>query len=1065
MKNVFECNFTKLNKVRIYMNKRFWKRAGVAVGGVVLASYTLFLAAPLILNPIVNNYSGEISKIVKESSGLDAKIDGIKFITTPKLTAGFKVQNFKLVTLKDEEVLNADNFQVKMSLLPLLARQIRVDAVQLKSADVYIKMGHDGHLDIEKYFPKSKTTDENKEENVQPIVLPFGLKLSNHLPDIRVGNYNVVLTDGVNKYVLSGEKTEITNFILNKHVKVVANGKMVLRDREQFNYNLKIFNKIMPDIELNDLVCNPQAEEEKKEDASLVDVIGILDGIYQYKLTANADADLTIAADDIKGVAKVSNVSLINLPPSSANLKFKGNNIDIDSDIYTAVGEVSKLNGSVKTGSKPKIDMNFKSAAQISNILKIVKDVAMIFNIKDLQTLSANGKLDADFNIKSDLKSVKSSGYLKIPSANLYYGLYKIGVDKINADVRLDNNNINIQNIGFSILNQPLRFYGTISEDAVSDLHLTANRLNLKGLIVAVGQAALLKDNNVNSGTVSMNVDIKGKLDKINPVVKINLENLNIKNVPSNTVLKAPHTVVNIISDGKTFEGNAKSTNLLAINPAAKVSIPNLLANIREEEIEITQTPVTVEKINLNVSGKIKNYLKEKITLDFVTTGDIKSNLVGDVNVAKQTLGLTYATKAPSTIVVPMFDKSKMTFEGNIGITGSVFNPIVKGNVSVPSLNIPEIPVNMTNLALKLNGPILKGSATLEKFASGGIVAEVLTTDFALKGENFYLNNLKGTAFNGKVNGNIIYNLNNAKTKVEFKGEGLNALKAVYGATGIKDALTGTLGFDTNLTLTVADYNEMMNSMKGNLSFEIKNGAFGSIGRLENFLQADNIINSALLKSTVATITKAVGVADTATFTSLNGKLTFSNGWAELNPVKSTGPLLAYYVKGRYNLVNGNAILVILGRLDGSIVAKLGPIGQLSATKLLSYIPKFGASTASFVNTLTASPKNEAVSQIPALTNGSTTYKDFKVIHSGIAGKASSIKSFKWLTDVDTSAIETRSLKETITDIKTSVGDDVTNTVKSVTDAITTSKEQWNTTKDQLKNSAEELKNLFRSGK
>ena len=30
----------------------------------------------------------------------------------------------------------------------------------------------------------------------------------------------------------------------------------------------------------------------------------------------------------------------------------------------------------------------------------------MTFNIKDLQTLSANGKLDADFNIKSNLTKI-----------------------------------------------------------------------------------------------------------------------------------------------------------------------------------------------------------------------------------------------------------------------------------------------------------------------------------------------------------------------------------------------------------------------------------------------------------------------------------------------------------------------------------------------------------------------------------------------------------------------------------------------------------------------------------
>ena len=39
----------------------------------------------------------------------------------------------------------------------------------------------------------------------------------------------------------------------------------------------------------------------------------------------------------------------------------------------------------------------------------------------------------------------------------------------------------------------------------------------------------------------------------------------------------------------------------------------------------------------------------------------------------------------------------------------------------------------------KLNGPILKGHATVGKFASGGIVAENCSSDFLMKGTNFYL--------------------------------------------------------------------------------------------------------------------------------------------------------------------------------------------------------------------------------------------------------------------------------------------------------------------------------------
>lgn len=1052
------------------MNKKIWAKAGITLAGVLGATYITFLAAPLFVNPIVNKYIPEITKSIKDMTGLNSNLEEVTLVTTPKLTAGLRVKKFELLEPNNNKILTADNFRVKMSLIPIFAKKIEIDAVQLDNLSANILINNDGSFVVEKYFPQSSETEE-----AEPMqALPFGLKLSNHLPNITVGAYDVTLTDGIDKYVVNGNKTEISDFILNKSVKVKASGNAVLKGREQFSYNVKVLNKIMPDMELNDLVFNPTKDDDNTPKADVkVDIISILKGIYANNLTAKADADLVITNDGIKGYADLSNLSVINLPKSNLKLKFKDKKINIDSNIYTAANEVSKLYGVVKTGKNTNIDINLKSKVEIANILKIVKDIALIFDIKDLQTLSANGKLDADFNIKSDLKTVKSNGYLRIPNADVYYGLYKIGVDKINADVSLANNNIDIKNIGFTILNQPLKLYGTVTSDAVSDLHLTANNLSLKGLLVAAGQAVLMKDNQVNSGTVSMKADIQGKLDKINPVINLNLNNINIKNVPASTSVIAPATTLNITSDGKTFGGQAKSSNIRIINPAAKVSIPSVNAQIKENEIVISQTPVTIEKIKTTVSGKITNYLTEKIGLNFVTTGDIKSTLTGDVNIAKQTLNLTYATNELSTIIIPMFDKSKMSFTGNIKIIDSMFNPVLKGNISIPSINIPEIPVSMTNTDIKLDGHILKGNGSVQKFTSGGIVAENLTGDFSLKGENFYLNNVKGNAFNGKVGGNIVYNISNAKTGVEFSGSGLNAERAIYGAVGIKNAISGTLGFDTKLSLTAADYNEMMKSLKGNLSFNIKNGSFGEVGRLDKYLQANNIMTNVLLKSTTTSIINSIAVMDTAKFDYLDGKMTFKNGWADINPMKSSGKLLAYYITGKYNLLNGTTNVVVLGRMDAQLVAKLGPLGQLSANKLLSYIPKFGTATAKVVEALTTNPKGENTSAIPALTSGSTSYEDFKVVFNGGLECKSSVKSFKWLTTVDMSAIENKTLKDSVKDIKSSVGKDVTNTVNStvnsVKDVVSTSKEQWNSTKedwnatrDQFKNSAEEIKNLFK---
>ena len=1016
----------------------------------------------MILNIVIDKYTPQIAGEINKATGLSSGLEELRIVTTPKLTAGLKVKKFELYTPQKEPGLIANNFQVKMSLLPILTKNIRIDVVKLDNADITLKLDSKGELDIIQYFPQSEE-NSNQDMPKTPSYLPFGLKLSNHLPDFHIGSYKVTFTDGKENYFISGGKTDITDFIINKSIKVKGGGKFVLRDREQFEYDIKLFNKIMPDIDLNELVFNPQKNDTENKDTQPVDILSILRGLYDYNVSMNAAIDLKTTKESLDGIVKADNISVINLTPSNANLIFKGNSIDIVSNLYTAKNEVSKINGKITTGKNPFIDMSFKSDAEISNVLEIVKKIALIFNIKDLQTLTANGKINADFNIKSDTKKVNSSGFLKIPAAKLYYGLYKIGIDNINADINLENNNINIKNVGFSVLGQPLKLYGSVSQDAVSDLHLTANKLNLKGLIIALGQAAIMKENPIYSGNVSMDIIIKGKLDKINPLIKVDIDNIDLKNIPLDIRIKAPSTHVNITSDGKVFSGNAQSSNISLVNPALGVTIPNLKANIYENAIEITQTPVTIEKIKTSVSGKITDYLTEKIGLNFVSTGDIKSTLTGDINTTKQTLNLVYSTTDLSTIIIPMFDKSKMSFKGKINITGNMLNPVISGNAHVPSISIPEIPVEMKNMDVKLNGTILHGSASLSEFSSGGIKAENCSSDFELKGVDFYLNNLKGFAFGGKINGNIIYNMSNAKTTVDFHGSGLDAERAAEGATGIKKALTGTLSFNTKLNLTVLDYNEMMKSMKGNLDFNIKNGAFGTIGRFESLLNASNLLNNYILKNTVSAISNATGLASTGTFDNIEGTMSLSDGWANLNYIKSAGKSLCYYVTGKYNLINGTTNINILGRLDAAMVAKLGPIGELSADKLLGYIPKFGNATANILNLITTNPAGEKVDLIPPLTNGSTNYKDFKVVFNGGIESKNSIKSFKWLSKPDLSEMESKSVTETVKDIKSAVTTDVKQNIDNVNEMINTNKQLIKDTSQAIKDTKEQYKNLLKS--
>ena len=1039
------------------MNIKLLARIGIISGGILVGLFLLFLLLPFCLNFFIDKYTPQIVGEINKLTGLSAGLEDVRIVTTPKLTAGLKVKKFELYTPNKEPIFIADNFEVKMSILPILAKNIRIDVIKLDNADVTLKFNKEGDLDLMQYLPKNEeNTAITEKQNLNNNYLPLGLKLSNHLPDIHVGGYKITITDGKDNYIVNGKKTDVTDFIINKSIKIKGTGNVTLKDREQFKYNINLYNKIMPEADLNELVFNPQ-EEEKKAEPQKIDVIGIFKGLYDYKVTANADVDLKTSKESIDGGVSLSKVSIIDLHPSNADLTFKGNTINIDSDIYTAKNEVSTIKGKITTGKKPYADLNVKSDVELGNVLNIVKKFALIFNIKDLQTLTANGGLKADFNIKSDLKTVKSSGFLKVPNSRVYYGAYNIGVDNINADVSLADNNINIKNVSFSILGQPLRIFGTLSSDAVADIHAIADKLSVKGLLVAIGQASLMKDNPIYSGTLSMDAIIKGSLDKINPIIKLSIDNLDLKNIPADLRLKAPSTKVDITSDGKTFGGSANSANVQLINPALTAKTALIKANISPDVIEITQTPVTIEKIKTNISGKITNYLTEKIGLDFVSTGDIKSTLNGDMNIAKQTLNLVYQTTDLSEIIIPMFDRSKLSFKGKINITGNMMNPIISGSATVPSISIPEIPVTMSDMDLKLHGTILHGSGTVKEFASGGIKAQNLASDFELRGMDFYLRNLKGEAFKGKVGGDIVYNLSNAKTKISFKGTGMDAEQAIEGGSGIKNALTGTLGFNTNLTLTVLEYSKMLQSMKGDLNFDIKKGAFGTIGRFEGFLGAGNITQNYFLKNTVTALSNAAGLATTAQFDKMEGKLTFSDGWANLTPVKSAGQSLCYYITGRYNLVNGTTNVAILGRLDAPMVAKLGALGTLNMSSII------GDKAAAVLKILTSNPQGEKTSEIPALTNGSTNYQEFKVSFNGGVDSKSSIKSFKWLKNADMTDLKPQTAKDIVDTVKDAYKNDINTTKEEINNAIEQKKKEIQDAKNQINTTKEDFKNLWNS--
>lgn len=947
------------------------KRFAIGLGIFLVTLYVLFLIVPFFVSGIANSYSPQISKMIEDASGFKVKLDGIRVITTPKLTVGAGVEHVEAALPTGETFLTADNAGGKLSLIPLLVRKIEIDVVGAENVNVNLKVTKDGKFLIENYIPQSS-------EQAEPVTgLPFGFKLSNHLPNIVVKNYNISFIDAPTDktYSIYGDIAKVSDFIFNKKVKIVADGKFMLQDKVQFNYDVRLLNKLMPDTDLNEFVFNPPKQTSQSAPVQPVNIIDIFKAVHNNQLTADVKADAVIDKG-LNGLINVSNIGVAvdgkKLPPSTANITLKGDKINLYTKLFTGEKEVTEVVANVKTGKHPKIDLNCKSNAKFKSVIDMIDSIAKTFGVKELDTLTATGGIDADFTLKSNLKHTESSGYLKIPAASISYKLFNFAINKITANVEF-------------------------------------------------------------------------------PDFNMNLNGVNYKDVPSNTSLNV--TGVNIAKNIINVSG-AK-----VINPAATVTVPTAKVVVTDKEININSAKLVYDVLKFDITGVISDYLTQNIKIDLTASGNGEGHLKGSVK-NYDTLDLNITTPKTFSLELPGFKKSNVKADANINISGKAANPILKGNVSIPSLTIPDMLTSLSDLKISLNGPIAKGNGTLKKFVSGGIAAENLGADFDLAGDVFNLKNISGDAFSGKVNGNVSYNIVNRHIGVDFKGSGLDAEKAIAGAAGIKNALSGKLGFKANVTLHGATDIEMMKNLKGKVSFEIADGTFGNIGRFENFLFAPNLQSNSIIKASVNSISALPAVKNTAEFKTISGDLTFNNGWANLNPVKTSGPSMAYYIKGKYNLLNGTANVVILGRLSAETVKLLGPLGDLSVDKLTSFIPKFGNMTANLIKAVTTDPKGENISAIPALSSGNKNYKDFKVQFNGGVESKSSVKSFKWLSKCDTSAIESVSVKEQVQQTKQAVQEAVQQKKDAVNTLLEQRRQQAEESRQQMQNAKEGLKNL-----
>lgn len=778
--------------------------------------------------------------------------------------------------------------------------------------------------------------------------------------------------------------------------------------------------KALVDISKNkSIALSVKSNEINLEDFNFV--LNTFSKIFNFKniaqdttLKGKAHADLTLKSDfkniTSQGFLKIEDAVLSNkklniiINSINSDVNFMNNKINILNSSFLFNNSKFFLNGTIDK------ELNLKLNSDPINLDKLVillqKTPILNINLNFLNNKDfeiKNGLLKVDTKITGELKKpiINSTSYIKDLKIHLIPLKADIFVEKINP--LINPNNLNLDNIKLELNKTTLK-------------NKDINFVNQK-MILNISDFKTVKIEKTKGNLNGFEIFFDGLIENLsskNQKIMINFETILNKN--------NKYLIIKNYNSLKLF---------------SKIIFENDKLLIKNLDI------LTFDKPILKLEGEILNILNNKPEFN-----NLKINILENLS-----------------ILSPYFDNISFDVEGNIIVKGTINTPVADGNLKIRNLTYKKFNLKVKDLILNLkkscayinivNGKIFgfdfdlvseikilsnKIVVNYAEFSSNyidfntieqyfnqtktnnlpieilkikGYINSLEVSEFLLNSVSFegnLLNNVldltkfRADIFNGKAQGNATINLKTMKTKLDVVLKEINVRLLSSKLKDISIAASGKLSAFVSGTCQGFEFDDVLRTFEGYVKFNINDGELSQFAKLEQLLQAGNILSQSFLKLTLNSTISAITRTNTGYFKTIEGTIKIKNSNATIQYVKSIGENMSLYIEGRFNLISKVAKLKVLGRIPSSIVNVMGNVGKFSTQNL---VDKMSSEASELIKSLSASPiekmlsikidKND-LSKIPELYNpqvGQTT-REFIVLIDGLITSRSSIRYFKW---------------------------------------------------------------------
>lgn len=882
--------------------------------------------------------------------------------------------------------------------------ELNVDKISFKSQGVilpesYIKLNFkNDKIDINSnlFTAKNEKTDINgnvklgKKTNINLNVKNQSVNVNNIKSIILIILDVLNIENDINEFTTQGYIT--ADFNIDTDLKnIKSSGKILVKDA-------KISHKKLP-VKIDDIRSTLNLDNNKIVisdtsaiiNGSKLDIVGSID--------TNAKADIKISTDKLP--LNVLYQAFANSDLKNAYSVDKG---ELTLNAYLK-GELAEI--------KPIANIDLKNLS--------IKDKALKATYSLDEMLSKFTIEGDEYDGEIDLKNIKAS----LPEFNLHINapISKIKIDE--KDIIVEPTNINIDNSKLTFDAKITDYLSKLNVDAILKGNLSS--ASLKSYLPKELQTLTKNSGNlptmVSISSDGKTTDIKGQIlaNPQNYFSPIELNEMKYRDSIINfdgSLVDDEFTIKDLgvytLNNGASLSNNLK-TNL---NNATQIAYMNgKIAKIFDKQPQISALKIATNK-NLTTNIPLMENSSATINTNLLVSGNLYAPVLkGVLNIVEASIP-TLATKLNRFSL--NIDKDVISGAcPDINLNGSYINTTFSAkndftgdfiinsiNVNSSYLDLDKILQVFANLPQSNYAPstsipvqILKGTGTINKFLMGTLEASNASANFSLKNNVLSLSNLKATAYQGQVSGNLDYDLQYLSLKTKLNGKNLDANRAITAFMGIKDQIMGALNFDADINMRGAEFTQQMQTLKGNANFTINDGQMGNLGKLEYYLHAQNLLTSKLFNFNLNSLINTISPKNTGKFSYLKGNLSFKNGYIYLSPIQSSGPNMSLYLSGTFNLLNNLANIDLLGRISQDVHKSLGVVGDLSLSKLLSTgNTKFGNLASNFVKNYNLQTSKAQLDKIPELTPKASETQAFEVKIQGNIESVSAVKSFKWLT-------------------------------------------------------------------